>query len=67
MPPSKGGKMQNKDRIKKEGQKLKYKGAIYYLYNNIIYDKDLNIIIPEASNGFLDLYEYFEYFPQNAE
>ena len=59
--------MQNKDRIKKEGQKLKYKGAMYYLYNNIIYDKDLNIIIPEATNGFLDLYEYFEYFPQNAE
>lgn len=52
-------------RIKKEAQKLKYKGKTYYLHLNTIYDAALNAIIEDASNGFLDLYEYFEYFPQN--
>ena len=53
--------------VKGESQKLKYKGKTYYLYQNTIYDSDMNVIIEDATNGFLDLYEYFEYFPQNAE
>ena len=52
--------------IKKEAQRLRYRGRMYYLYNGAIYDSRLNIVIPEATNGFLDLYEYYEYFPQNA-
>lgn len=52
------------EHIKKEAQRLRYRGKTYYLYNGAIYDSDLNVVIPEASNGFLDLYEYFEYFPQ---
>jgi hypothetical protein len=51
--------------IKADAQKLKYRGKTYYLYENTIYDAALNIIIEDARNGFLDLYEYFEYFPQN--
>lgn len=49
------------------GEKLKYNGKMYYLYDNIIYDNDMNVIIENATNGFLDLYEYYEYFPQNKE
>ena len=52
------------EHIKKEAQRLRYRGRTYYLYNGAIYDSNLNEIIPEASSGFLDLYEYFEYFPQ---
>lgn len=52
-------------RIKGEAQKLRYKGRTYYLYQGDIYDAALNVLIAGASNGFLDLYEYYEYFPQN--
>lgn len=52
------------ENIKKTAERLRYRGKTYYLYNGAIYDSDLNVVIPEASNGFLDLYEYFEYFPQ---
>ena len=55
------------EQIKKVAQRLRYRGRMYYLYNGTIYDSKLNIVIPEATNGFLDLYEYYEYFPQNAE
>lgn len=51
----------------KNKQTIRYQGKIYYLYMNTIYDSNMNEIIPRASNGFLDLYEYFEYFPQNTE
>lgn len=51
--------------IKDKAQKIRYKGRIYYLYENTVYDAKLNIVIEDARNGFLDLYEYFEYFPQN--
>lgn len=57
--------MQNKSIIKKEAQRLRYRGATYYLYKGVIYDPHLEVLIPDATNGFLDLYEYFEYFPQN--
>lgn len=50
--------------IRGGAQKLKYRGKMYYLYDNDIYDNDLNIVVENATNGFLDLYEYFEYFPQ---
>lgn len=53
--------------IRNTAEKLEYEGEIYYLYDNQIYNEDMRIIIESASNGFLDLYEYFEYFPQNAE
>lgn len=53
--------------IKDKAEKLKYRGKTYYLYENTIYDAALNVIIEDASNGFLDLYEYFEYFPQNKQ
>lgn len=56
-----------KDWCRKHKQSLRYKGSTYYLYEGCIYDNDMNVVIPEATNGFLDLYEYFEYFPQNAE
>lgn len=46
------------------GCRLRYKGRVWYLYQNTVYDADMNVFIPEATNGFLDLYEYFEYFPQ---
>lgn len=52
--------------IKKLAERLRYRGRVYYLYNGTIYNSKLEVIIPEATNGFLDLYEYFEYFPQNA-
>lgn len=50
--------------IKKVAEKLRYKGKTYYLYAGKIYNEDMKVIIEEATNGFLDLYEYFEYFPQ---
>lgn len=50
--------------IKKEAQRLRYRGRTYYLHGGVIYGPDFQVIIPEATNGFLDLYEYFEYFPQ---
>lgn len=46
------------------GQVIRYKNRDWYLYQVTIYDAGMNAIIPEATNGFLDLYEYFEYFPQ---
>jgi hypothetical protein len=52
---------------RKNKQTLKYRGETYYLYQGAIYDSSMDVIIPKASNGFLDLYEYFEYFPQNKE
>lgn len=52
--------------IRKVAEKLEYKGKMYYLYAGKIYDDGMEIIIEEATNGFLDLYEYFEYFPPNA-
>ena len=48
-------------------QSIKYRGNTYYLYQGTIYNSNMDAIIPEAPNGFLDLYEYYEYFPQNAE
>jgi len=48
-------------------QTIRYHGQTYYLYQNKIYDKNMNLVIENAENGFLDLYEYFEYFPQNKE
>lgn len=52
------------ENIKKNAQRLRYRGATYYLHDGVIYGPDLRVLIPEATNGFLDLYEYFEYFPQ---
>lgn len=46
-------------------QILKYRNKNYYLYLNTIYDENMNIVVEDAGNGFLDLYEYYEYFPQN--
>lgn len=57
--------MGDKAVIKKEAQRLRYRGAVYYLHGGVVYDRNLAVLIPEATNGFLDLYEYFEYFPQN--
>jgi hypothetical protein len=51
----------------KNNKTIKYRNQDYYLYQNRIYDKDMNLIIEYAENGFLDLFEYYEYFPQNAE
>lgn len=48
----------------KNGLTKKYLGQIYYLYNGKIYDKDMSVLIANADNGFLDLFEYFEYFEQ---
>lgn len=53
--------------MKADAQKLKYKGKIYYLYDNTIFDSAMNVIVEDATNGFLDLYEYFEYFPPNEK
>jgi len=44
---------------------IKYQNRPYYLYDKTIYDKDMNIVIEYAENGFLDLFEYFEDFEQN--
>ena len=53
--------------IKETAVKTRYKGKVYYLYKNDILDENLSIIIKNAKNGFLDLLEYFEYFPQNKK
>ena len=50
---------------KKHGKVKRYKNRDYYLYDNTIYDQNMDILIPYAENGFLDLFEYFEYFPAN--
>lgn len=47
------------------GQVLRYRGRVWYLYQGAVYDANMDVFIPDATNGFLDLYEYFEYFPQN--
>lgn len=47
----------------KHGQTIRYQNQDFYLYDRKIYDKDMNIIIDYAANGFLDLFEYYEYFP----
>ena len=49
---------------RQSGQVLRYQNRDWYLYQGAVYDADMNLFIPEATNGFLDLYEYFEYFPQ---
>lgn len=51
--------------IRNTAEKLEYDGQLYYLYDDQIYNDDMVIIIENAANGFLDLYEYFEYFPPN--
>ena len=51
-----------KDWCIKHNQTIEYQNQRYYLYCKNIYDKDMNIIIENAENGFLDLYEYYEYF-----
>lgn len=48
--------------IRAEGAATEYKNKTYYLYNSNIYDSELNLFIANAENGFLDLFEYFEYF-----
>ena len=50
----------------KNKQTIKYQNRDYYLYQQKIYDEEMNLIIEYAENGFLDLFEYYEYFPQNA-
>jgi hypothetical protein len=54
-----------KDWCIKHKQTVRYQNQDYYLYCSTIYDKDMNIVIENTTNGFLDLYEYYEYFPQN--
>lgn len=49
----------------KHGKTVQFRNQPHYLYDRKIYDKDMNIIIEYAENGFLDLFEYYEYFPQN--
>lgn len=48
----------------KNNQTIQYRNSTYYLYDNRIYDSEMNIIIEYAENGFLDLFEYFKYFEQ---
>ena len=48
----------------KYGQTIKYRNKVFYLYQHTIYDKDMNTVIEYAENGFLDLFEYHEYFEQ---
>lgn len=50
--------------IRNTAQKKQYKGHTYYLYDGQIYNDNMEIIINKAENGFLDLFEYYEYFPQ---
>ena len=50
----------------KNKQTIKYHNQDYYLYQHRIYDKDMNLIIEYAENGFLDLFEYYEYFPHST-
>lgn len=46
----------------KHGYTIRYRNQDFYLYARKIYDKDMNIVIEYAENGFLDLFEYYEYF-----
>ena len=48
----------------KHGQTIRYRNEEFYLYQRNIYDKNMNIVIEHAENGFLDLFEYHEYFEQ---
>lgn len=49
----------------KNGLTIRYQNRDYYLYDHKIYDEDMDIIIEHAENGFLDLFEYYEYFEPN--
>lgn len=51
----------------KKGWTIEYEGRNYYKYYHKIYDDDMNVIISYAENGFLDLFEYFEYFEQPTQ
>lgn len=53
--------------VKQVAVNTRYRNKKYYLYDNCIFDENMNIVIENATNGFLDLYEYYEYFPQNKE
>ena len=46
----------------KHGQTIRYQNQDFYLYDRKIYDKNMDIVIEFAENGFLDLFEYYEYF-----
>lgn len=46
----------------KHGLAIRYNNRDYYLYENKIYDMNMDVIVECAENGFLDLFEYFEYF-----
>ena len=48
------------------GQTIEYRGRTFYLYLRNIYDEDMNLVIEHAENGFLDLFEYYEYFEQQT-
>lgn len=50
----------------KATRKKKYKGSVFYLCDGQIYDAEYNVLIENASNGFLDLFEYYEYFEPNT-
>lgn len=47
----------------KNGLTIRYENRDYYLYDRKIYDENMSIVIEYAENGFLDLFEYYEYFP----
>lgn len=51
----------------KHNQMIIYRNRPYYLYNKHIYDENMDIVIREAENGFLDLFEYFEYFEKQSQ
>ena len=44
------------------GLTVKYRDQVFYLYNHKIYNQNMEIIIDYAENGFLDLFEFYEYF-----
>lgn len=44
----------------KHNQMIIYRNRPYYLYDEHVYDSDMNVVIREAPNGFLDLYKYLE-------
>lgn len=46
-----------KDYCIKHGQTIEYEGQTYFLYMGTIYDGNMNIVISDAENGFLDLFE----------
>lgn len=48
----------------KNGLSVRYKNQDFYLYEHKLYDKNMELIIDHAENGFLDLFEYYEYFEQ---